>query len=151
MQLRTRCHARVLGGSFMRCSSGRGAILAFSAARCYPCNPAAVLRGAARAGHYPSSSLPRCSSGRVLPMQPSSSFTRCSSGQALPQQQFTEMLSSGRALPQQQFNEVLSSDGSALLQAKGEGVQAAVKRSGWTWWSWGQAAQAERRWRPSCC
>jgi len=106
MQLRTRCHARVLGGSFMRCSSGRGAILAFSAARCYPRNPAAVLRGAAPAGHYPSSSLPRCSSGRVLPMQPSSSFTRCSSGQAL---------------PQQQFNEVLNSDGGAPLQAKGEG------------------------------
>ena len=50
-----------------------------------------------------------------------------------------------------QFNEVLYSDGGALLQAKGEGVQAAVKQSGWTWWSWGQAAQAERRWRPSCC
>jgi len=69
LQLGTRCHARVLSSSFMRCSSGQ-----------------------------------------VLLTQPSSSF------------------SSGRALPQQQFNEVLSSDGGALLQAKGERVQAAVER-----------------------
>jgi len=33
--------------------------------------------------------------------------------------------------PLRQFDEVLRSDGGALLQAKGERVQVAVKRFGW--------------------
>jgi len=99
--------------------------------------PAAVYRDAARARCYP------CNPAAVL--------RGAAQAGRYPSSSFTEMLSSGRVLPQQQFNKVLSSDGSTLLQAKGEGVQAAVKQSGWTWWSWGQAVQAECRWCPSCC